>query len=428
MIREDPNRRGLLYAGTETGLYVSFDDGANWQPFQGNLPVCPIHDVIVKGTDLVAATHGRSFWILDDLSPLHQMQDDIAGETAHLYQPRPAKRFRTYGRFGEPSLPYKSYGRAGGMVVTNYQKQEETGEIDMQFVDAGKNPPDGVIVHYWLKDAPKDKVTLTFRDKQGNQVRRFESEPVETEQAEGDVTTGEGYEAEDTAEDAPTESLKVSTKPGANRFVWNMRYANATDIDKETTPDTAAPVQPDILLGPVAVPGTYSVELAVDGQKLTQEFKIEADPRVAGSAKDLQAQLDLLLQIRDKVSQSHATINRLRAIRTQAEDWGKRSDSQDVKAASRALAGKLSEIEEFLTQPKSNDPRQFPNGLADKLAVLAPMIANADVRPPKQYYQVFEKLSGEIDEQIARLQEIVDRDVKEFNETVKNAGPIGIAV
>ena len=208
----------------------------------------------------------------------------------------------------------------------------------MQFVDAGKNPPDGVIVHYWLKDAPKDKVTLTFRDKQGNQVRRFESEPVETEQAEGESLPAKATRRGHRRGRADRIAEGVG-QAGVNRFVWNMRYANATDIDKETMPDTAAPVQPDMLLGPVAVPGTYRVELAVDGKKLTQEFKIEADPRVAGSAKDLQAQFDLLLQIRDKVSETHETINRLRAIRTQAEDWAKRSDSQDVKAAPGRLPG-----------------------------------------------------------------------------------------
>src|SRR5690606_31128157 len=194
VIREDPNRKGLLYAGTETGVYVSFDDGANWPRFNGNLPVVPVYALMIKGTDLLAAPHGRSFWILDDLSALHQMDTATADQPATLFAPRVTKRIKVLGRLGDPSAETYSYGRAGGMAMTSRQRPNALGGTDVQFFDAGKNPPDGAIVHYWLKDSPSS-VSLTFRDADGNAIRHFSS----------DGSTVEGL---------PAEALKVSAAEG----------------------------------------------------------------------------------------------------------------------------------------------------------------------------------------------------------------------
>ena len=151
-IREDPDRRGLLYAGTETGVYVSFDDGGSWQPLQLNLPVCPIHDLIVKDGDLVVATHGRSFWILDDLSPLHQMQDNLASKNAHLFTPRATKRYRIYGGFGNsPTSDYVNFTFTGPGYRSWKQVEKPGGDKESRLLDAGQNPPNGVVVHYLLK-------------------------------------------------------------------------------------------------------------------------------------------------------------------------------------------------------------------------------------------------------------------------------------
>jgi len=421
-IREDPNRKGLLYAGTETGVYVSFDDGENWQRFNNNLPVVPIHDLHVKGTDLIAATHGRSFWILDDLTPLHQVTPEIASQPAAILAPRTVKRFRNEGRAGDPGqLGFKSYGRFGGMMGTSYQKTNELGEQEVTFLDAGKNPPEGAVIHYWLKDAPKGSVTLTLKDSSGNTVRRFESTSEKEVQAEGEPVTGEGAEGQTSGEDLPAETLKLSAKPGMNRFHWNLRYGNATAAE-------GSDMQVDALAGPIALPGTYTAELAVNGQTYTETIVVEVDPRVTASADDLQAQFDLHLKIRDKQSETHAAINRLRKAKSQADDWSKRLDNADVKTSAKSLTGKLATIEEELIQPKASDPRQFPNGLAEKLATLPGMISNADFRPAQQYYEVLEKLSGEIDEQIAALKSVMDKDVKAFNSVVKNASSDAIVV
>jgi hypothetical protein len=348
-VREDPKRRGLLYAGTSRGVHVSFDDGAHWQRFQCNLPISPIHDLQVRGTDLIAATHGRSFWILDDLSPLHQMSDAVQGENLHLFAPRPGQRFKTYGRPGDPSVDAKSYGRSGGIVVTNYQKTKDTGEVAMTFLDAGKNPPDGVIVNYWLGSKPECAVTLTFRDAAGNVVRTYTSDKAA-------ATAGD---------------IRCTANSGMNRFVWNMRYPSAKPVPGS---DAASPVglTADALLGPVAVPGTYSVELSAGGDSQQADFEVQADPRVSGSQEDLQQQFDFLIGVRDKVNEVHTAVERMRAIREQVDAWEKRAADERVASLAGALKEKLAAIEEPLCQPKAASPLLYPNGLNERVALLGP--------------------------------------------------------
>ena len=395
VIREDPNRKGLLYAGTETGVYVSFDDGANWQRFNGNLPVVPVYDLMIKGTDLLAATHGRSFWILDDLSALHQMDSATADQPATLFAPRVTKRIKVLGRLGDPSAETYSYGRAGGMAMTSRQRPNALGGTDVQFFDAGKNPPDGAIVHYWLKDSPSS-VSLTFRDADGNAIRHFSS----------DGSTVEGL---------PAEALKVSAAEGANRFVWDLRVPGAAPISG-IDPTFTSGLNRDALIGPVVAPGSYTVDLAVDGTTYSQPLTIEPDPRVSGNQADLEAQFDLLIKIRDKINETHAAVDRIHSIRGQVRQATSRIDDDAAITAGEQIIEKLAPIEEALAQPRSTDPRQFPNGLNDKLAALPGMISNADTRPPKQYYEVFEKLSDEVDEQLEALNAVIDSDIAKFNE------------
>ncbi len=173
-IREDPARRGLLYAGTETGIYVSFDDGGQWHRFETNLPVVPIWDLIVKDTDLVAATHGRSFWILDDVTPLRQMHDALTAEAVHLFTPRPTMRYRSYARaFDRKSAAYVNYMMTGPVTIGYRPTVAANGALTADFYDAGKNPPDGVIIHYWLKETPTVPVTLSILDADGAVLRSY---------------------------------------------------------------------------------------------------------------------------------------------------------------------------------------------------------------------------------------------------------------
>ncbi len=417
-IREDPGRRGLLYAGTETGVYVSFDDGANWQSFQLNLPVCPIHDLYVKDGDLLAATHGRSFWILDDLSPLHQLRHEVANAEAYLAQPRPTIRWKVYRGYGSKEGPGKLFRMAGPVVVTFYATKKPTGERVERYLDAGQNPPDGVVVTYWLKERPEGEVTLTFRDGNGRVVRCFssrEATPVvpTTEPAE----PAEGYEG---GESMPAEAaselardVRLTVEPGANRFVWNMRYGDAVAVEGDDT-------LKDLLPGPVVAPGTYTAELRVGGQVYTQTFEIRKDPRVPASQADLEAQTELLLRIRDKLSETHTAINALRKLRESVAAFEGRGG--EVGPAARALKERLTGIEEALIQVKAQSALQFPPRLNAKLATLSHFVSSADTRPTANSYALFDDLSARIDQQLADLRSLLDVDLARFNDLVRTSG------
>ncbi|MCC6935238.1 MAG: hypothetical protein IT333_01885 [Thermomicrobiales bacterium] len=279
--------------------------------------------------------------------------------------------------------------------MTSRQRPNALGGTDVQFFDAGKNPPDGAIVHYWLKDSPSS-VSLTFRDADGNAIRHFSS----------DGSTVEGL---------PAEALKVSAAEGANRFVWDLRVPGAAPISG-IDPTFTSGLNRDALIGPVVAPGSYTVDLTVDGTTYSQPLTIEPDPRVSGNQADLEAQFDLLIKIRDKINETHAAVDRIHSIRGQVRQATSRIDDDAAITAGEQIIEKLAPIEEALAQPRSTDPRQFPNGLNDKLAALPGMISNADTRPPKQYYEVFEKLSDEVDEQLEALNAVIDSDIANFNE------------
>jgi photosystem II stability/assembly factor-like uncharacterized protein len=388
-VREDPNRKGLLYAGTERGVYVSFDDGENWQSLQLNLPVVPIHDLMVqkREMDLVVATHGRSFWILDDLTPLYQLTDDVAKADVHLFKPRATYRMRGGGGFG---------GGGGRASV-------------------GRNPANGVVVYYYLKNKPRDEVKLEFLQEDGTVIRSFSSR-AERQDGEGPQATqaeefGFGFGA--------GAQQRVPADSGMNRFVWNMRYPDATTL-------------PGLILwagttaGPVAVPGNYQVRLTVGGKSWTQPFEIKKDPRLATTQEDYQAQFDLLIKIRDKVSAAHEAVNTIREVRKQAEDLIKRLQGQPsakaVSDAFKVLNDQMTPVEEEIVQVKiksNQDALNYPIKLNNKLAALTVIVASMDARPTKQSYEVFEDLSAKLDVQLAKYREIMAKGLPEFNNKVK---------
>ena len=232
VIREDPSRRGLLYAGTETGIYVSFDDGDNWQSLQLNLPVVPIHDFVIKDNDLVVATHGRAFWILDDLTPLHQISDESSQAPAILYKPREGYRFPMWRplRPDASSVAGMNYDRGAGPVIFSWytEKDGEGNIVKQTYLDAGQNPPDGVVVYYYFKEQPEGEVALTVLDKEGNTVNTFRSKEE-----------GSDYKGP-----------FLPKKAGMNRFLWNMRHSDA-----ETVPgDETVGGLDESVNGPMAVP------------------------------------------------------------------------------------------------------------------------------------------------------------------------------
>ena len=375
VIREDPSRRGLLYVGTETGVYVSFDDGDSWQPLQLNLPTTPVHDLVIKENDLVAATHGRSFWILDDLTQLHQMTDDLAELPLRLLKPRAAYRLPPLSRPRKPS-PGKTYDLSAG--VTYVETPSPNGEPTRKLLDAGQDAPGGVVVAYWLKAKPEDQVTLSFLDSQGGLISSFTSRSTE--------------DANGSADEEP--DLWVPAEEGMNRFVWDVRYPSATRVPGDESTGNA-------VTGPLAPPGTYQVSITVGDQSQTQSFEILKDPRVETSQEDLQAQFDLLISLRDRISETHGSVNTIRSIRRQVEEWAKRveghSSAEVISVSADALKEKLLSIESELIQVDytgMRDINNLPTKLNLRLAELMDVVAAADFAPPKQTYEVFEDFKG----------------------------------
>ncbi len=386
VVRQDPVRPGLLYAGTETGLYVSFDDGSSWQAFQRNLPVTPITDLAVKSDDLVVATQGRAFWILDDLTALRNWNDGIGTSAAHLFRPRATVRM-------DVSAP----------------EEEEDGPPK-----AGKNLPAGVIVDYWLSDAPKDgeRVTLEFLD--GDTVLRSYSnqKPPKPE----DLKEQARRDEEQKDRDKPLEP-----KAGVNRFVWDMRILKPSLAPKAVFNEgTKAP--------PRVAPGTYKVRLTVGGASYTETIEVKPHPAGFATAADLKAQYDLLKAIRDRLSETHEMVLRIRDTRAQLREIGDRAErlgrGDALKKQGEALAEKLTSVEEELTNPRivaDEDDLNYEPKLDHDWVYLAAIVASADAKPTAASVAYYAVLNGRLDAAKAELQAILDRDLKSFNKAVEEA-------
>ena len=398
VVREDPGQPGLLYCGTETGVHVSFNQGESWQPLRANLPVVPVYDLVLKEGNLIAATHGRAFWILDDLTQLHQVSPALTGESFHLLQPRDTLRIRSPFRDRKPAEG-KSYRAGLGADVTYSEALGGHGEVVRKMWDAGENPPDGVMVHYYLKEAPEE-VSIAILDEAGDTIRTFSSREPEA------------------GEDNP--EPRAPAKPGMNRLVWNMRYPEARKVPEDKTTE-------DSLVGPLAPPGTYQVRLQLGEDFQTQTFRILKDPRVSAPQEDLDAQFQFLVRIRDKVSETHDGINQLRRVRQQVDQWVSRAQGQPsveaVEEEAEAVKEKLKEIEDQLIQSAyrgARDRLHMPVRLNRKLAELAAVVGSADFAPPQQVYEVFDHLSGQIDQQLGALQQVLDGDVARFANLVQD--------
>ena len=363
-VREDPARRGLLYAGGEFGVYVSFDDGGHWQSLQLNLPVVPVRDMVVKDNDLVLGTHGRSFWILDDLTPLHQLSDAVASADVYLFKPRDA---------------YRLGGRGFGRSITG----------------VGANPPSGVVVYYYLDEEPEGEVTLAFLEEDGTVIREFSSVP-ERGQDEG----------------------AVKKEAGMNRFVWNLRYPDAHGFPGMI-------MWSGSIAGPRAAPGTYQARIAVGEQSFSESFALMKDPRAPASEADLVEQFEFLIRIRDRVSEANDAVAQIRDIKSQIDAAVKRVEGElyadEVSGKADEIKKALSEVENEIYQTKNRsrqDPLNFPIKLNNKIAGLSGTVANADAKPTQQSYAVYDDLSQQLQVQLDRLAQIINDDVPAFNALV----------
>jgi photosystem II stability/assembly factor-like uncharacterized protein len=397
VIKEDPVRRGLLYAGTENGIHVSLDDGDTWCSLQSNLPRVPIYDIVFKEGDLVVATHGRAFWVLDDLTPLHQFSAEIPDKSFHLSKPRTT--YRLPAPFGaRRGSPGKNYMLSLGAAVTWTEQKGPENQTIRKFLDAGENPPEGVIVTYFLKEKPEGEVKLHFKDAEGALIKSFSSTPLENDTSDAALDP------------------RVRAEQGANRFVWNLRYPIARKV-----PGDKATEQMLLGTGPLAPPGKYQVHLEIDGVSQAEEFEVVKDPRVGTSQDDFVAQFTFFKKIRDKLSETNDAINDLRNIKVQVDEWVNRSadhaSGATVSSEGKALREKLSDVEQELLQVNykgERDRLNFPVKLNRKLGELAAVVGSADFAPTKQSVDVFDDLSERIDVQLDTLQHIVDEDLNRF--------------
>ncbi|GAC1657840.1 MAG: hypothetical protein NVS4B3_24770 [Gemmatimonadaceae bacterium] len=427
-VREDPVRRGLLFAGTEVGLYVSFDDGARWQSLQLNLPLSSVRDLHIHGADLIAATHGRAFWVLDGIGVLRQLTDESMRAAVHVFAPDTAVRF------------------AGGH--------------SRELVGVGENPPDGAVIHYWFRQKPGPNVRLTFLDAAGRVVRTFTDSVAKVEgdstakplaaadavpprsvrDSAGarirDTTSARGRKAKIEAGDTTLASLPDSVVParvGANRFVWDLRYANVRTVKNVV-------VDEGTITGPVVTPGTYTVRLDVAGKSFASTFAVVGDPRVTTSDADLRAQLSLALEVRDKTSALSDAVKEIETMQKQLDERLEIAKGQpyaaQVTPAATALRGKLEAVRGELAEVHSHADEStlnYPIKLYNKLLSLAAMVQSADAPPTTQEVAVFAELAAAVDAELTRLGAIKASDVVAFNKLVRDlnipsVGPLPAAV
>jgi len=378
-VREDPKRKGLLFGGTEMGVYFSIDDGGHWQPLKLNLPAVPIHDLTVHGDDLVAATHGRSFWVLDNITPLRQIDVKPVSAEMLLYKPQTALRLH---------LP---------------DAIERRGPV-------GDNPPPGAMIDYYFKTAPKDEVKLEILDAGGKVVRSLSSK--------------EKKEAEQPPE-WPDQVKEITTIPaaaGMNRYVWNLRWEPPVKIPGAFY----SGVGPQ---GPVALPGQYTIRLTSGGQSQSQPLEVVVDPRVKNmSADDLQKQFELAMQVREANTELHRAVNQIRQYRAEIRLLRQKFENdaglKPVLDQAEGLDKKMAPVEEKLIQVNmkgSEANLAFPNKLNEQFDSFSSSVQSGDNAPSRQQYQVFKMLREQLDQQLAAWKQIADSDVPAFNQLVKSS-------
>jgi len=363
VVRVDPKREGLLYAGTETGMYISFDDGNSWKSFQQNLPIVPITDLAIKNNNLIVATQGRSLWIIDDLTPLHQLSNEIVQSDFYLFQPMPS---------------YRMSGGGGYVSKT-----------------AGQNHPGGVMTYMYLDRHPDTtEVTLSYMEPDGTMIKTFSTHAKE-------------------------KSDKLDLKAGMNRFIWDMKYKGAKTFDGMILWWASTN-------GPDAVPGTYQVKLTMGTDSVIQSFEILKDPRSTASLEELQAQFDFLIDIRDKLSETHQVIIDIRDVRKQMNQLTERiADDSTYKAvveACKTFDKEMKEIEQKLyqTQNKSGqDPLNYPIKLNNKLGHLSSLTSIGDYPPTQQARDFYEEVTEKIDQQISNWDALKTSKLREINQLVR---------
>jgi photosystem II stability/assembly factor-like uncharacterized protein len=393
VVREDPERQGLLFAGTEGSVYVSFNDGDDWQPLQLNLPHTSMRDLAIHGDDLIVATHGRSFWILDDITPLRQWDAEIAKQSAHLFAPETAIRFR-WNRNPDTPLPPE--------------------------FPAGKNPPDGAIIDYYLASASRNPVSLEVLDEQNQVVRRYSS----TEQPEP---------MEKIAKENPIPMYWVRPMPilsreaGMHRFVWDMHYAPPEALEHEFPISAIYHDTPKYPLGAWALPGNYTVKLTVDGRTYAQPLVVKMDPRITTSLADLRKQFEMESGSVEGMHQSHEALAQVRSVRAQLKELAARAGKGRLAEAIATLDKKAAELEgaaqsSFYGLPPKGKERENFSTLNQHLAGMLTVADSADAAPTSQATAVFAELRTALESLLSVWKNAKEQDIPALNKQLKEAG------
>lgn len=425
VIREDPAREGLLYLGTEFGLYLSLDAGGHWQRFQLNLPISPIYDLQRKGADLVVATHGRAFWILDDVAALHQVLaphppapaptgEGRGDKSPRLLAPSVVERhlpkvFEGMFEGGEGKQYMSTLGMVAAYVI---EKTPEHG-VRHRYLDSGTNPPQGAVLRYYLAEKAEATISLRIEDAAGEEVKSFKSLHADKEEKEAGLR-----------DDKTPKELRIPSAAGWNRFVWDLRYADAHKVDPPTDQ------QQGFIKGPHAPPGSYRAILTVGDEQASASFEVKKEAGVEATDADLQAQFALLLSIRDKLSDTHKLVNQMRDARAQLKGWRGRLQGMETAAgiveAAKALEEQVLAVEKELMIPDTRQgwPDTMNNG--DRLvAQLSGLIFNVnlgDYKPTDYEVEAYQEIAADIDGTADKFKEIVDGNLVEFNTMLGNAG------
>jgi photosystem II stability/assembly factor-like uncharacterized protein len=416
VVREDLVTPGLLFAGGELGLYVSGDDGASWSAVRSNLPVVPIYDLSFRNGALIAATHGRSFWIADDLTLLRESikRGRIAQvatgslssvEEGWVLPPQPAVRFLTRWGFEPRTLRHgRNYRMTGGGLNIGYDRSPLESD-KTSYPDVGSNPPDGVGIWFHVANRDTDEnVQIVIKDANARVVAAF--------------ATDSGVVAD------ADRALRLSTHAGLNHFIWDLRFSSAAAVPGDLTSDKA-------LSGPLVAPGKYSVDLRVGNVVKTESFDVLPDPLCSATVLEIESQVEMLVQIRDRIDELHRAVNQIRVTRTEIDGWVRLMDSSpslddiQLRSISTDLLAGLDDIEEHLYERSNRaraDTMKYPVRLNGKLAFLRGSVSTGEGAPSIQAQEVFASLGRQADDQLERLRKLTTGSMTDFRAKLLSRG------
>jgi hypothetical protein len=363
-LRADKVRPGLLYCGTEYGMYISYDYGNNWKPFQLNLPIVPITDLTIKDNDLVVATQGRAFWVLDDLSLVQQEGNNFSQKNIFVF-------------------PVKEAARMGGSQNLNAK-------------NAGINPPNGIVVNYFLKNLPDSGIVeISVLDKNKKLIRKYNTKAPAT----GDIG-------------------KIDASSGINQFVWDMNYPPAVNIEGQVLWNRVGTLK--------ASPGKYYVKIKQEKKDSAEvEVSVKANPNYKVTQQEYEQQAEFLLTVRDKFNDIQKAIKNIREVRTQINDFVARQGKDsigEIKTMADSINKRMTKIEEALYQTKaksSQDVLNYPIRLNDKIAGLYNYAASGNYAPTRQVREVYDVLSKQADAELDKLKNIFNNELPKFNQLIR---------